>query len=125
MGRFLAQGFEPGKFTVSFYLSFLSSLPHHVRRAFLCGSDSVTGFSFEHHRQRIVDRIKRGYISSKAPPILLWLKMGAAPVLDCLAKDVTIHKNLFKFWKTTDSGLFEGDWLHAKRKWGRLDIVTR
>ena len=36
---------------------------------------------------REVKRNKRGYISAKAPPILLRLKMDAAPVLDYLAKD--------------------------------------
>jgi hypothetical protein len=30
-----------------------------VHRAFLCGVDALTGESFEHHRQWIVERIKQ------------------------------------------------------------------
>jgi hypothetical protein len=36
----------------------ITASPDVFDEPFLCGSDSVTGFNFEHRRQWIVDRIK-------------------------------------------------------------------
>jgi hypothetical protein len=50
-----------------------------VRRAFLCGEDSVSGFSFEHRRQWIADRIK---LLCSVFAVDLWGKWGQSPFLN-------------------------------------------